>query len=82
MPYTTLGYNCVPQTVAVTSNHKFLPPLDYVYYKQITSMLMYPGQDVFTPHGTRGETSPKNIKAYYSKDSTPGPKSCPGCTKF
>ena len=31
--YSTLGTNCLPKTIAVTSNTKFLSPLDSYYYK-------------------------------------------------
>lgn len=29
--YSILGSNCVQQTIALTSNQKFLPPLDNIY---------------------------------------------------
>ena len=43
--YATLGYSCSSQGNALTSNHKYLPPLDPVYKKPFTEMLRYPGQD-------------------------------------
>ena len=44
--YSILGTNCSQQTIALTSNQKFLPPLDNIYSDFFTHhMLMYPGQE-------------------------------------
>lgn len=33
MNYYYLGTNCIPRTMALTSNEKFLEPLNEIYYK-------------------------------------------------
>ena len=43
--YHSLGGPCKPLTNAVTSNYKFLPPVDPVYYKKYTYMYKYPGSE-------------------------------------
>ena len=35
MSYSTLGTNCIPQTIAFTSNAKFLSPINPVYFQNI-----------------------------------------------
>jgi hypothetical protein len=43
--YGRQGGPCHPITSAYTSNHKFLPPLDKLYFKTNTYMLQYPGTE-------------------------------------
>lgn len=44
--YSSLGTNCKCQTEAITSNEKFLPPLDSIYFKNYTkNVLLYPGHE-------------------------------------
>lgn len=46
MSYYRLGNNCMQSTIAITSNQKFLLPLDNVYYKKYTkNVLLYPGHE-------------------------------------
>lgn len=42
--YATLGFNCMVQSCALTSNEKYLPPEDYIYNNTTTSMVNYPCQ--------------------------------------
>jgi len=35
MSYSTLGTNCIPQTIAYTSNTKFLSPINPIYFQNI-----------------------------------------------
>lgn len=44
--YSNLGTNCNSQTTAITSNEKFLPPLDSIYFHNYTkNFLIYPGHE-------------------------------------
>ena len=43
MSYAKLGTSCKPITIACTSNHKYISPLDPVYFQPNTTMLQYPG---------------------------------------
>jgi hypothetical protein len=93
--YATLGDNCKSQTVALTSNAKYILPLSEVYYKRFTSMMYYPGHEsAYGADANRifGHT-PESIKAYNSKESSPhlhshdpsvqqGQKKCPSCTTW
>jgi hypothetical protein len=46
MSYYKLKHNCYCQTVAITSNEKFLLPFDSVYTKKYTkNVLQYPGHE-------------------------------------
>jgi hypothetical protein len=46
MPYYKLGNKCMSQTIASTSNTKFLSPLSNIYYKNYTEdTLLYPGHE-------------------------------------
>lgn len=49
MSYSQLGISCTPQTIACTSNHKFLPLHACIYKRRSTYMLEYPGIDTNTP---------------------------------
>lgn len=40
-----LGTSCKSNTIACTSNHKFLPLKAQVYMKQYTYMMQYPGNE-------------------------------------
>ena len=42
--YAKLGNQCQSQTSALTSNAKYLMPLSSVYYRRITPMMRYPGE--------------------------------------
>ena len=68
--YASLGNACHAQGSSFVSNHKYLPPLDPVYFKRYTDTDRYPGQSKFTMNKVRGKY-PEHIKAYYSKDSNP-----------
>ena len=46
MSYSLLGSSCTPQTMYMTSNHKFLPLRASIYKKQFTYMMQYPGTNV------------------------------------
>jgi len=43
--YSILGNDCVPQTIAIPSNTKFLSCFDEVYDKKYTNTLYYPGNE-------------------------------------
>ena len=44
--YSVLGNNCVPQTIAIPSNTKFLSPCNPVYDKKYTTNTIdYPGHE-------------------------------------
>lgn len=46
MSYYRLGNNCMQSTIAITSNQKFLLPLDSIYHKKYTkNVLLYPGHE-------------------------------------
>ena len=91
--YAQRGRNCYPITSALTSNEKFLPPLDPLYFQPYTTMVQYPGmtQDFITSVGDYAH--PEEIKAYFGKSfgpkypssgshpSAPNPIEdiCPGC---
>jgi hypothetical protein len=46
MYYSKLGTSCKPQTIACTSNQKFLSPCDPIYSYQTTYMLKYPAANI------------------------------------
>lgn len=46
MSYYQLGTSCIPQTMACTSNHKFLPLHASVYKRRDTYMLQLPGNSI------------------------------------
>jgi len=87
--YAQRGRNCTPITIAYTSNEKFLPPLDPLYYQRYTTMLQYPGQthDFITTVGD--DAHPAEIKTYFGKTfgsqsphlpiTDPMEDSCPNC---
>ena len=43
--YSILGNDCVPQTIAIPSNTKFISPFNKVYSKKYTKTLYYPGHE-------------------------------------
>jgi hypothetical protein len=69
MSYSRLGNTCLPLTCALTSNEKFISPLDSVYLKQYTIMQKYPGHD-----GSFGNFNTDDdglIRTYHGKDTYP-----------
>ena len=46
--YAQLGNSCEQASPALTSNHKYLPPGDQVYFKPFTSMYKYPARMSFS----------------------------------
>lgn len=66
--YATLNRNCSARTTAITSNTKYLYPLDEVYNNMCTQMMMYPGQNnTFTTRPTDvvgADIEPEHIKAF------------------
>lgn len=92
MSYSLLGMSCKSQTIACTSNHKFLPLHSSEYLKRNTYMMQYPGNSSST---SLSDTLPKSghknsefIKSYYGKiyeneenmlESPPMGKSCKDC---
>lgn len=69
MSYALLGNACHAPTSAFVSNHKYLPPLDPVYFKSYTQMNKYPGQS--TPSNRRNGKFTQKMKTFYGKDSNP-----------
>ena len=69
--YARRGYACAPVTSALTSNRKFLPPNDPVYYQPKTYMMQYPGYsgDFITAVGDY--QYPEQIKSYFGKNFGP-----------
>lgn len=43
--YSILGNDCIPQTIAIPSNTKFLSHFDQIYDNKYTSTLYYPGHE-------------------------------------
>ena len=43
--YAILGNDCIPQTIAIPSNTKFLSPFNNTYSKKYTKTLYYPGHE-------------------------------------
>lgn len=68
--YASLGNACHAQGTSFVSNHKYLPPLDQVYYERYTDMDRYPGQASITMNKVRGKY-PEYIKSFYGKDTNP-----------
>jgi hypothetical protein len=56
MSYSQLGISCIPQTIACTSNHKFIPLHSYIYKRSSTYMLQYP--DIDTNKQTSNVSTP------------------------
>ena len=46
--YALQGNSCNQATQALTSNHKYLPPGDQLYFKPFTSMYKYPARMTFS----------------------------------
>jgi hypothetical protein len=73
MSYRLLGESCKPQTMACTSNHKFLPLNASIYKKQFTYMMKYPGTTITSTLENHAIPSrviyeqPKVLKSYYGK---------------
>ena len=68
MSYSVLGMSCKSNTIARTSNHKFLPLRDSVYLKQHTYMMQYPGNSLsntLTPPLSENN-QPELIKSFYN----------------
>lgn len=60
--YAKRGNNCFPNTCALTSNEKFLPLMDPVYYLKYTQTQQYPGQSTDFVKRTHNVQSPEDIK--------------------
>lgn len=43
MSYSRRGSSCIPQTIAYTSAHKYLPPKAPVYKQTVMYMYTFPG---------------------------------------
>jgi hypothetical protein len=74
MPYSSYsiqGTSCESNTIACTSNHKFLPLKAQIYMKQHTYMMQYPGNGnspSFANILSKTEHKhPEIIKSYYGK---------------
>jgi hypothetical protein len=69
MSFSLLGTSCKPQTIACTSNTKFLPLLSPIYENQNVSMMQYPGhinkipQDKEDKEDKEDNNSPEIIKS-------------------
>lgn len=61
--YAKLGNQCQSQTSALTSNAKYIMPLSSVYYRRITPMMRYPGeQDYNDKYNFDKSEKPEDIK--------------------
>lgn len=69
MSYALLGNACHATGSAFISNHKYLPPLDPIYFKPYTQMNKYPGQSIPSNRG-KGRFTEK-MKTFYGKNSNP-----------
>ena len=68
MSYRRLGFSCDNQTIACTTNHKYLSPLDPVYFKQFTYMAQYPAAiPSFVSRDSADPRHPSKIKSYFGK---------------
>lgn len=71
MSYSLLGMSCKSQTIACTSNHKFLPLHSSEYLKRNTYMMQYPDNSTSTAiSDTLSKSEHKHlevIKSYYGK---------------
>lgn len=67
--YYSLGGPCIPKTNAYTSNYKFLPLVDPIYYKNYTYMYKYPGseQNFVTVKSDVLDGHPIQIKNFFGK---------------
>lgn len=71
--YSTLGNNCIAQTNAITSNTKFLSPLNNVYKEKYTeNTLLYPG------HEEDNNLNSNSKASVVFKDN----KKCKNCVKY
>lgn len=70
MSYASLGNACHASGSAFVSNHKYLPPLDSVYFEPYTQMNRYPGQSTFAANRGRGRFA-EQIRTFYGKNSNP-----------
>lgn len=68
--YASLGNSCHANGTSFVSNHKYLPPLDPVYFQRYTDMARYPGQSTFEMNKVNGKY-PEYIKTFYSKNTNP-----------
>lgn len=71
MSYCKLGITCTSNTIAYTSNNKFIPFLSPVYLRQGTYMMQYPG-DGSSPGVDNVKEDPDHehpnvSKAFYGK---------------
>lgn len=67
--YTKLGSQCEPNTsYSLTSNTKYISPLNEIYYKSYTPMAYYPGHDsLFSSDAdkiNKLNNIPKHVKAF------------------
>ena len=68
MPYTLLGNQCCTETIACTSNQKFLPLYAPIYKQQFNYMRRYPGISTFEEPEYDTNARPEMIKTYYGKN--------------
>lgn len=77
MSYSTLGCDCIPQTNALTSNKKYLNPLNPVYFKFYTQMNKYPGENCgVEPNNVVTSDHPEHIKEIIHDDKNGSCQSC------
>ena len=76
--YSYLGNNCESNTIAQTSNKKYINPNNPIYNMVFTRMKQFPGHDIQTNIDENGN-SPIDLKAYNSDNADKKVKSCNSC---
>jgi len=64
--YATLKVGCTYEPYAITSNQKFLSPLNNIYYKSYNNMLLYPNSANFVYQPINNIINPEDLKAIKS----------------
>ena len=76
--YSTVGNNCIPQTIALTSNTKFLSPLNKIYNEKYTeNILLYPGHE--EDKALKEDQDVNIFRHNFQKDDK---NTCKSCAKY
>ena len=81
MSYASLKNVCQGQTPALTSNAKYIAPLNEVYYQPYTEMLRYPGQSTLSSviRDQKPENANSITKAINHNSGQNSPTKCAQC---
>lgn len=75
--YNKLGDQCSQRTIALTSNHKFFPPLDAIYWKDWVPIYTIDVNKSTTVKKQKFEEIPTRDNSFYLRRDT----YCSSCNK-